>query len=173
VKSLSKESGDALEVKRKTPILVILGNPPYHGHSANLSERIVMIRVNNRVKKVREKTWIGSLIDSYKYVDGEKMKERNPKWIQDDYVKFIRLGQWKIEQNGEGVLGFISNHSYLDNPTFRGMRQSLIKTFDEIYILNLHGNSLKKETCPDGSKDENVFAIRQGTAIVLMFKKKK
>jgi len=87
-------------------------------------------------------------------------------------VKFIRFAQWKIDTAGEGVLGFITNHSYLDNPTFRGMRQSLMQSFDEIYLLDLHGNSLKKEKCPDGSKDENVFDIQQGVAIVLFIKKK-
>ena len=96
---------------------------------------------------------------------------KNPKWLQDDYVKFIRFAQWKIDQAGQGVLGFITNHSYLDNPTFRGMRQSLMKSFDEVYILDLHGNSLKKEKCPDGSKDENVFDIMQGVAIALFIKK--
>ena len=103
-------------------------------------------------------------------MDGKPLGEKNPKWLQDDYVKFIRFAQWKIDQAGEGVLGFITNHSYLDNPTFRGMRQSLMKSFNEIFILDLHGNSLKKERCPDGSKDENVFDIRQGTAIALFIK---
>lgn len=97
--------------------------------------------------------------------------ERNPKWLQDDYVKFIRFAQWKIEQAGEGVLGFITNHSYLDNPTFRGMRQALMNTFEQIYVLDLHGNSLKKERCPDGSEDKNVFDIRPGVAIGLFVKK--
>jgi predicted helicase len=87
-------------------------------------------------------------------------------------VKFIRFAQWKIDQAGEGVLGFITNHSYLDNPTFRGMRQSLMKSFNKIYLLDLHGNSLKKEKCPDGSKDENVFDIQQGVAICLFIKNK-
>jgi len=91
-------------------------------------------------------------------------------WLQDDYVKFLRFAQWKIQTSGYGIVGMITNHSYLDNPTFRGMRQSLMKTFDEIYILDLHGNSLKKETTPDGGKDENVFDIRQGVAIALFVK---
>jgi len=91
-------------------------------------------------------------------------------WLQDDYVKFLRFAQWKIQKAGHGVIGMITNHSYLDNPTFRGMRQSLMKTFNKIFILNLHGNSLKKETAPDGSKDENVFDIRQGVAICFMIK---
>jgi predicted helicase len=150
--SLAEESKLAGEVKRETPILVILGNPPYSGHSSNVGD------------------WITGLIDDYKRVDGKPLGEKNPKWLQDDYVKFLRFAQWKIDQAGCGVVGMITNHGYLDNPTFRGMRQSLMQTFDEIYVLNLHGNSLKKETCPDGGKDENVFDIRQGTAIVFMIK---
>jgi len=93
--------------------------------------------------------------------------------LQDDYVKFLRFSQWKIQKTGYGVLGMITNHGFLDNPTFRGMRQSLMKTYDEIYILDLHGNSLKKERMPDGGKDENVFDIRQGVAISLFIKNKK
>ncbi|MBN1761487.1 MAG: N-6 DNA methylase [Methanomicrobia archaeon] len=151
---LTEEGREAMNVKEKEPILVVLGNPPYFGMSENKGE------------------WILGLIEDYKQVDGKPLGEKNPKWLQDDYVKFIRFGQWKIDRTGEGVLGFITNHSYLDNPTFRGMRQSLMKSFDEIYILNLHGNSLKKEKCPDGSKDENVFDIRPGVAIGLFIKKK-
>jgi predicted helicase len=153
--SLSEESHLAARVKKERPILVILGNPPYSGHSANKGD------------------WIKSQIETYKKVDGKPLGEKNPKWLQDDYVKFIRFAQWKIDQIGEGALGFITNHSYLDNPTFRGMRQSLMNSFDEIYILDLHGNSLKKEKSPDGSKDENVFDIRQGVAIALFVKRKR
>lgn len=153
--SLSTESHEAGKVKKDAPILVILGNPPYSGHSSNTGE------------------WISNVIKEYYMVDGKPLGEKNPKWLQDDYVKFIRFSQWKIDQAGEGVLGFITNHSYLDNPTFRGMRQSLMNSFDEIYILDLHGNSLKKEKSPDGSKDENVFDIMQGVAIVFLIKYKK
>lgn len=152
--SLSEESHLAGKVKKEQPILVILGNPPYSGHSSNIGD------------------WISKEIKTYFQVDGKPLGEKNPKWLQDDYVKFIRFAQWKIDQAGEGVLGFITNHSYLDNPTFRGMRQSLMQSFDEIYFLDLHGNSLKKEKCPDGSKDENVFDIQQGVAIALFIKKK-
>ncbi len=152
--SLSEESHLAGKVKKDQPILVILGNPPYSGHSSNIGD------------------WISKEIKAYFQVDGKPLGEKNPKWLQDDYVKFIRFAQWKIDQAGEGVLGFITNHSYLDNPTFRGMRQSLMQSFDEIYLLDLHGNSLKKEKCPDGSKDENVFDIQQGVAIALFVKKK-
>jgi hypothetical protein len=171
--SLSEESHLAGIVKSRQPILVILGNPPYSGHSANKSEKRVKETKNGREIVRLQKTWIGELIETYKFVDGKPLGEKNPKWLQDDYVKFIRFSQWKIDQAGEGVVGLITNHSYLDNPTFRGMRQSLMKSFDEIYILDLHGNALKKETCPDGSKDENVFDIRQGVAIALFIKRKK
>ena len=171
--SLSEESHLAGKVKKEQPILVILGNPPYSGHSANASEKyITETTKNGKEKRKRIKTWIGKLIEDYKFVDDKPLAEKNPKWLQDDYVKFIRFAQWKIEQIGEGILGFITNHSYLDNPTFRGMRQSLMKSFNKIYILNLHGNSLKKEVCPDGSKDENVFDIRQGVAIAIFIKRK-
>ncbi|HEX9917449.1 MAG TPA: N-6 DNA methylase [candidate division Zixibacteria bacterium] len=170
--SLSEESHLAGKVKKETPILVILGNPPYSGHSANVSEKYIVEMKNGKERKRKTKTWIGNLIEDYKFVDGKPLGEKNPKWLQDDYVKFIRFAQWKIDQAGEGVLGFITNHSYLDNPTFRGMRQSMMNSFNEIYILDLHGNSLKKEKCPDGSKDENVFDIQQGVAIVFLIKRK-
>ena len=164
--SLSEESRLAGKVKKEQPILVILGNPPYSGHSANKGEWIGRLLKEGYTHKN------GIKDNGYYQVDGKPLGEKNPKWLQDDYVKFIRFGQWKIDQAGEGVLGFITNHSYLDNPTFRGMRWSLMNSFDEIYLLDLHGNSLKKEKCPDGSKDENVFDIRQGTAIALFIKKK-
>jgi type I restriction-modification system DNA methylase subunit len=197
--SLAEESHLAGRVKKETPILVILGNPPYSGISANVSQKLMAFIKGNmyvtgyriqpdedtgyyklvpqikRAKKkmeIKQKTWIGELIEDYKLIDGQWLEERNPKWLQDDYVKFIRFAQWKIDAAGEGVLGFITNHSYLDNPTFRGMRQSLMNSFDEIYLLDLHGNRLKKERCPDGSKDKNVFDIQQGVAIALFVKKK-
>ena len=116
------------------------------------------------------RTFIGRLIEDYKQVDGKPLGEKNPKWLQDDYVKFLRWGQWRITQTGQGVLAMITNHGYLDNPTFRGMRQQLMQTFSEIYLLNLHGNAKKKEVCPDGSKDENVFDIQQGVAIGVFVK---
>lgn len=150
--SLAEESRKAGEVKKRIPILVILGNPPYSAISANMGE------------------WITKLIDIYKYVDGKHFGERKH-WLHDDYVKFIRFAEWKINQAGKGVIGYITNHGYLDNPTFRGMRQHLMRNFDEIFVLDLHGNSLKKEKCPDGSKDENVFDIRQGVAISFFVKK--
>ena len=164
--SLSEESHLAGKVKKEQPILAILGNPPYSGHSANKGEWI------DRLLKKGYTHKSGIKDDGYYRVDGKPLGEKNPKWLQDDYVKFIRFSQWKIDRAGEGVLGFITNHSYLDNPTFRGMRESLMNSFNEIYLLDLHGNSLKKEKCPDGSKDENVFDIRQGTAIALFIKTK-
>ncbi|HPD13531.1 MAG TPA: N-6 DNA methylase [Planctomycetota bacterium] len=152
-RALSHESREAAKVKKQQPILVILGNPPYSGHSCNQGD------------------WIRRLIEDYKQVDGKPLGEKNPKWLQDDYVKFLRFAQWKIEQAGRGIVAMITNHSWLDNPTFRGMRQSLMRTFDDIYVLDLHGNTLKREACPDGSRDENVFDIRQGVAISFMIKK--
>jgi len=161
VSSLSEESHLAGEVKKEQPILVILGNPPYSGISSN---------VNDWTEKLLKEDIDGC--QSYYKVDDEPLGEKNPKWLQDDYVKFLRFAQWKIQKSGFGIVGMITNHGYLDNPTFRGMRQSLMKTFDEIYILDLHGNSLKKEKTPDGGKDENVFDIRQGVAIALFVKNK-
>ena len=170
---LSEEAQKAKEVKEKTKVLVVMGNPPYSGHSANASEiKIEYKDGKGKIKYRKEKTWIGNLIESYKFVDGKPLGEKNPKWLQDDYVKFIRFAQWKIEQAGEGIVGVITNHSWLDNPTFRGMRQSLMASFNEIYILDLHGNLLKKEKCSDGSPDENVFDIQAGVAIALFIKKR-
>jgi len=108
---------------------------------------------------------------SYYKVDGQPLGEKKL-WLQDDYVKFLRFAQWKIQKSGYGVVGMITNHSYLDNPTFRGMRQSLMKTFDEIYIINLHGNSLKKETTPEGGKDENVLISARVLQLLYLLKTK-
>jgi predicted helicase len=151
---LSSEANEANHIKRDTPVMVVMGNPPYSGESANKGE------------------WIMNLMEDYKKEPGgkEKLKERNPKWINDDYVKFIRYGQHFIEKNGEGVLAFINPHGFLDNPTFRGMRWNLLKTYDKIYTIDLHGNSKKKETAPDGSPDVNVFDIEQGVSINLFIK---
>ncbi len=159
--SLSEESHLAGKMKKEQPVLVILGNPPYSGISAN---------INEWTERLLKQDIDGA--QSYYKVDGQPLGEKKL-WLQDDYVKFLRFAQWKIQTSGHGILGMITNHSYLDNPTFRGMRQSLMKTFDEIYILDLHGNSLKKETAPEGGKDENVFDIRQGVAIALFVKNKK
>ena len=158
IRSLSEESRLAGKVKRE-PILVIMGNPPYSGSSANRNEW---------TEKLLKEDLDGA--QSYYTVDGKPLGERNPKWLQDDYVKFLRFAQWKIHKAGQGIVAMITNHAYLDNPTFRGMRQSLMKTFDEIYILDLHGNSLKKETAPNGGRDDNVFDIRQGVSIALFVK---
>ena len=151
---LSREATEANIIKRDYPVMVMIGNPPYNGSSTNKGE------------------WIMKLMEDYKKEPGGKqpLDERNPKWLNDDYVKFIRLAQYYIEKSGEGVIGFINPHGYLDNPTFRGMRWNLLKTFDKIYTIDLHGNSKKKEICPDGSKDENVFDIMQGVSINLFVK---
>ena len=151
-RDLAEEGNTASEIKRNKRVMVVLGNPPYSGHSANKGE------------------WAKELVEGYKTVDGNPLGEKNPKWLQDDYVKFLAFGQWRIERTGQGILGFITNHSYLDNPTFRGMRQSLMNSFTDIYIFNLHGNAKKKEVAPDGGKDENVFDIQQGVAIGIFIK---
>ena len=158
MRAITDEANAASEIKRDLPIMVVLGNPPYSGHSANAS------------RKAGKLTWIGELIEDYKQVDGKPLGEKNPKWLQDDYVKFIRFGQHRIQQTETGILAFITNHSYLDNPTFRGMRQQLMGTFTDIYLLDLHGNSRTKERTPDGEVDENVFDIQQGVAIAIFVK---
>lgn len=150
---LAHEAEAVNSIKMLKQFTVVLGNPPYSGHSANQMTD----------------DWIG-LRDAYYYVDGKPLGERNPKYLQDDYVKFIRFGQWRLEQSNSGILAFITNHGYLDNPTFRGMRQSLMQGFSEIHILDLHGDAKKKEVAPDGSKDENVFDIQQGVAIGIFVK---
>ena len=152
---LSNEAKAANAIKHDLPILCVIGNPPYAGESANQGD------------------WIMRLLDAYKREPGgrERLQERNPKWINDDYVKFIRFAEHLIEKNGEGVLGFITNHGYLDNPTFRGMRWHLLKTFDRLYVLDLHGNAKKKEVAPEGQPDKNVFDIQQGVAIIIGVKR--
>ncbi|MFM5891050.1 MAG: type ISP restriction/modification enzyme [Dolichospermum sp.] len=160
---IQEEAEAAKEIKQQSPVMVIIGNPPYSGHSVNTGDWIKNL-LNG------QDTIYNSSTESYFEVDGKSLGERNPKWLNDDYVKFIRFSQWRIEKTGYGVLAFITNHGYLDNPTFRGMRQSLMRTFDEIYVLDLHGNSKKKEVCPDGSADQNVFDIQQGVAIGFFIK---
>ncbi len=148
---VAEEANAAARIKRDDPILVVLGNPPYSGVSANRGK------------------WITNLVADYRKVDGKPLGEKKV-WLKNDYIKFIRFGQWRIQHTGHGILAFITDHSYLDSPTFRGMRQNLMETFDEIYVLNLHGNSKRREIAPDGEPDENVFDITQGTAIVLFVK---
>jgi len=148
---LSTEANEANHIKRDTPVMCVIGNPPYSGISSNNGE------------------WISKLIEDYKYVDGVHFNERKH-WLNDDYVKFLRYGQHFIEKNGSGVLAFINPHGFLDNPTFRGMRWHLLKTYDKIYTIDLHGNSKKKETAPDGSADVNVFDIMQGVSINIFIK---
>ena len=164
---ITREAEAAAEVKRDKPILVVLGNPPYSGHSANRSYVAVQETVGGRTRTRKQPTWIGERIEDYKQVDGQPLEEKNPKWLQDDYVKFIRFAEWRIERTGQGVVAFITNHAYLDNPTFRGMRAHLLRTFQRLYIVNLHGNARRKERAPDGSPDENLFDIQQGVAILI------
>ena len=155
---ISDEANAALSVKRDEPLLVILGNPPYPQDSANPS------------REGRRLTFIGELIEDYRQIDGQPLGDINSKVLQSDYVKFIRWAQWRIDQSGEGVIGYIVNNSFLDGPTFRGMRQSLLEGFNTIYLLNLHGSSRITEVVPEAVRDENVFDISQGVCILLCVK---
>ena len=145
---LAQEANEASNIKKSAPVMIVMGNPPYSVSSNNKGE------------------WIGKLLDDYKKNLNEKKLN-----LDDDYIKFIRLAQYYVERNGEGIVAYISNSSFIDGLTYRQMRSELIRVFDEIYILDLHGNARKKETCPDGSKDENVFDIMQGVSINIFVKK--
>ncbi len=145
---LSSEANEANHIKRDAPVMVVMGNPPYSVSSSNKSD------------------WIQDLLKDYK----KDLNERNIQPLSDDYIKFIRFGQHFIDKNGEGILAYISNNSFIDGLIHRQMRKHLLESFDEIYILDLHGNAKKKETAPDGSKDENVFDIMQGVSINLFVK---
>ncbi|MBI4896802.1 MAG: hypothetical protein HY827_00345 [Actinobacteria bacterium] len=147
--AVATEAIEAGEIKNERPIMVVIGNPPYRGESSNKTE------------------FAQALVAGYKVEPGgqEKLKERNPKWINDDYVKFIAFAQSLVARNGSGIVAMITNNGYLDNPTFRGMRWRLTQVFSEIFVLDLHGNSKKREVAPDGAKDQNVFDIQQGVAI--------
>ncbi|GAA9916684.1 DNA methyltransferase [Helicobacter pylori] len=189
---------NAQEIKKDENILIITGNPPYSGASSNeglfewevkatygIEPEFQTIEIEKKVKLTDKiKTLLKNIQtqkESNSKDDLKKLKnlhskyklqdERNPKWLLDDYVKFMRFAQNKIESLGHGLFGFISNNAFLDNPTFRGLRRSLLKCYDEIYILNLHGNARKKEKTPQGAKDENVFNIKQGVSINLFVKK--
>ena len=153
--AFSEEAHKASAIKVETPIMVVMGNPPYSGHSENRSKHAT------------------SLVDRYKVEPGGnvKLQEKNPKWLNDDYVKFISLAEGLVAKNPDGgVMAMITNNGFLDNPTFRGMRWHLAKTFDSIHVVDLHGSLKKKEIAPDGSKDENVFDIQQGVAILIAVK---
>lgn len=145
---LSAEANEANRIKRDAPVMVVMGNPPYAVSSSNKSD------------------WIQGLLQDYK----KGLNERNIQPLSDDYIKFIRFGQHFVDKNGEGVLAYISNNSFIDGLIHRQMRRSLLESFDEIYILDLHGNAKKKETAPGGSKDENVFDIMQGVSINIFVK---
>lgn len=168
MRELNEESKVASEVKQRKKILAIVSNPPYSGESFNKAKWITdLLKIGYRTKE-------GQKDEGYYKVNGEPLGEKNPKWIGNDYVKFIRFAQWKIDTQGEGVIGFITDNSYLDNPTFRGVRRSLMNSFNKIYILNLHGHSRKdRNPTTVGGKDENVFDIEQGVAIALFVKSEK
>ncbi len=193
-----KELKSAQEIKKNENILIITGNPPYSGASSNeglfewevkatygiepefqtieieknvkLTDKIQTLL--NNIQKQKESGSKNALKELKNLHSKYKLqKEKNPKWLLDDYVKFMRFAQNKIKSLGHGLFGFISNNAFLDNPTFRGLRRSLLECYDELYILNLHGNARKKEKTPQGAKDENVFNIMQGVSINLFVKK--
>ncbi|WP_158225635.1 type ISP restriction/modification enzyme [Helicobacter pylori] len=193
-----KELKSAQEIKKNENILIITGNPPYSGASSNeglfewevkatygIEPEFQTIEIEKNVKltdKIQtllnniQKQKESSSKDALKALKNlhskyKLQKEKNPKWLLDDYVKFMRFAQNKIKSLGHGLFGFISNNAFLDNPTFRGLRRSLLECYDELYILNLHGNARKKEETPQGTKDENVFNIMQGVSINLFVKK--
>lgn len=160
---LAEEFKKAQTIK-ENKILIITGNPPYSGASSNkgLYEKEVQVAYKSPMETPNNPTAI--------LKNNKIEKEKNPKWLLDDYVKFIRFAESKIESQEGGIFAFISNNSFLDNPTFRGMRYHLMQSFDTLYILDLHGNTRKKELSPDGSKDENVFDIMQGVSINIFMK---
>ncbi|GAA7030889.1 DNA methyltransferase [Helicobacter pylori] len=189
---------NAQEIKKDENILIVTGNPPYSGASSNeglfewevkatygIEPEFQTIEIEKKVKLTdRIKTLLKNIQiqkqsgskDALKelkklYFKYKLQDEKNPKWLLDDYVKFMRFAQNKIESLGHGLFGFISNNAFLDNPTFRGLRRSLLECYDELYILNLHGNARKKEKIPQGADDENVFNIKQGVSINLFVKK--
>ncbi len=148
---LSSEANEANHIKRDAPVMVVMGNPPYSVSSTNKSP------------------WIEKLSADYK----KDLNERNIQPLSDDYIKFLRLGQHYVEKTGEGILAFITNNSFIDGIIHRKMREELLKTFDKVYVIDLHGNAKKKEVCLDGSPDQNVFDIMQGVSINIFVKKKK
>ncbi|MGL2615178.1 type ISP restriction/modification enzyme [Helicobacter pylori] len=193
-----KELKSAQEIKKNEKILIITGNPPYSGASSNeglfewevkatygIEPEFQTIEIEKKVKLTAKIQTLLKNIQKQKESGSKNalkelknlhskyklQKEKNPKWLLDDYVKFMRFAQNKIESLGHGLFGFISNNAFLDNPTFRGLRCSLLECYDELYILNLHGNARKKEETPQGAKDENVFNIMQGVSINLFVKK--
>ncbi len=145
---ISEEANAAGRIKKDEPIMVVLGNPPYSNFG-----------------KMNQGEWIKNLMQEW-------MPQGEAKWNPDDFMKFMRWGQWRIERTGQGILAFITNHTYLDGITHRQMRRSLMETFNEIYVLDLHGNTKRKEISPDGSTDENVFEIQQGVCIGLFVKRR-
>ncbi len=193
-----KELSNAREIKKNENILIITGNPPYSGASENkglfewevkatygIEPEFQTIEIEKKVKLTDKIQTLLNNIQKQKESGSKNalkelknlhskyklQKEKNPKWLLDDYMKFMRFAQNKIKSLGHGLFGFISNNAFLDNPTFRGLRRSLLECYDELYILNLHGNARKKEETPQGAKDENVFNIMQGVSINLFVKK--
>ena len=144
--ALAHEARAVNAVKREQCFTVVVGNPPYSGISANMTDAII------------------DLVEPYKSINGVSLGERKI-WAQDDYKKFLRFGQLSIAQSGCGILGFITNHGFINEPTSRGMRHNLLATFTRVSVFDLHGSLKKRDVCPDGSPDKNVFDIEPGVSI--------
>ena len=155
---LAEEANVAGDVKKTAPVMVVLGNPPYSGDSQHSGEWI------NSLMRGRD-ILSNEATHNYFECDGKPLRERQSRWINDDYVKFIRFAQWRIEKTGHGILAFVTNRNYLDNITFRGARQALLSTFNKVYVLDLHGDAMTGDRAPPGAQDENVFDITKGVAI--------
>lgn len=151
IPALDHEAQAVNSIKSSKKFSVVIGNPPYSGISSNMNEESI------------------KSIETYKFVDGKHFGEKKH-WLQDDYVKFMRLAESQIEKAGFGVIGYITNHAFIDNPTFRGMRWHLLQTFDRLLVVDLHGNVMKQEAPPAGLKNENVFDIQQGVAVAILSK---
>ena len=161
--ALAREAKAVNEIKRKRRFTVVIGNPPYLGEAGRGGNWIASLMRGQEFQS-------GGSTLSYFKVDGQSLKERNLKWVNDLYVRFTRFSHWLLEQAGSGIHGFITNHGYIDNPTFRGMRWALLSSFDQLFLLDLHGNLKKKKVTPDSGKDENVFDIEQSVAVGLFVK---
>ena len=163
IPALAHEAEAVNSIKQDQRFTVVIGNPPYLAEAGRGGRWIADLMRGKTSQK-------HDSVSSYFEINGATIGEKNPKWLNDEYVKFIRFSQYLLEQAGAGLLGFISNNGYLDNPTFRGMRESLINSFNSIIIHDLHGSTGKKEVSLDGTKDENVFAIKQGVGIGFFIK---
>lgn len=171
-KFITDESNAANVIKRDTPVMVVMGNPPYNEKSANTGEWIMNLMDDYKQEPGKSRIQVSRNKKTGKVTYKNTLKGANPKGINNDYCKFIRLGQNFVEKTNEGVLAYITANTYLDSRLFRGMRYELMKSFDKIYVLNLHGSTMRKESTEEVI-DQCVFDIRQGVAIIILVKQNK